>query len=424
MNEKMEIAVTGIGVVSPFGIGVSTFWKNLISNHSAVGPVTDNHLRQWAPVGARVPDFSPNDFLSKKLIKKTDRFTQLALIAAEEALKDANMMQSDGVTVKSGINSERIGTSFGSAFGGIQSLEEGAAKLATGKSKRVGPRMISKCIPNAAASTISMQYGLRGPSTTHVTACAASANAIGESSFWFLRDDVDFILAGGMDSLWSSVFCSGLGDMGALAKNGPEDKTTWSRPFDKNRTGMIMGEGAAFFVLEPLEKARKRGAHVYAQLRGYGASNDAYHDTAPHPDGTGAALAIKRALRSAGLDAKDIDYVNAHATSTKAGDIAETKALRTIFGDRLDTLPVSSIKGAVGHLLGAAGSIESVASIKAIETGILPATLHCHERDEEAPLDIVPNTSRKQEGIQTVLSNSFGFGGQNGVLIWQSPGLA
>lgn len=419
MIEQMKLAVTGIGTVTPYGIGLSTFWEHLIANRSAVGVVEDEFLRQWSPVGARVPNFTPTDFLPKKLVNDTDRFTQLALIAAAEALTDAGILQSDGETTTPGIDLDRIGTAIGSAFGGIQSLEVGSGKLATGAAKRVGPRMISKAIPNAAASTIAKRYGLRGPSVTYVTACAASANAIGESSFWFWRDDVDFVLTGGVDCLWSPAFLSGLRDAGALATTGSADPTTWSRPFDKNRTGMVMGEGSALFVMEPLDRAKARGAHIYAVLAGYGASNDAYHDTTPHPEGTGAVLAIRRALRSARLTAEDIDYVNAHATSTPAGDIAETKALRTIFGERLDAVPVSSIKGAIGHLLGAAGAIESVACVKAIETGIIPATLHCEERDILAPLDVVPNFSRKQN-IKNVLSNSFGFGGQNGVLIWEN----
>lgn len=419
MNQP-TIAVTGIGTVSPYGVGLSTFWENLIANHSAVNRVEDDQLRKWSPVGARVPDFDPLNFLPKRLAKNTDRFTQLSLVAAKEALTDAQLLKSDGETLVPEVDPDRIGTAIGTAFGGIQSLEAGSEKLATGSAKRVGPRMISKAIPNAASSTISMQYGFHGPSVTYVTACAASANSIGESTFWFFRDDVDFVLAGGADSLWSNVFLSGLRDAGALATKGPDDPTTWSRPFDANRTGMVMGEGSALFVLEPLERAKARGAHVYATLKGYGASNDAYHDTAPDPEGYSAALAIKRALRSAQLTADDINYVNAHATSTPAGDIAETKALRSIFGEKLDTIPVSSIKGGIGHLLGAAGAIESVASIKALETGIIPATLHCETRDEEVPLDIVPNTSRKQR-ITTAMSNSFGFGGQNGILIWQAP---
>lgn len=413
------IAVTGIGTVTPYGTGVSTFWNNLIANRSAVDTVEDEFLRQWSPVGARVPNFTPTDFLPKKLVKNTDRFTQLALVAGAEALADAGIVDSDGETLASGVDPDRIGTAIGSAFGGIQSLENGSSKLATGTAKRVGPRMISKAIPNAAASTIAIRYGFRGPSVTYVTACAASANSIGESAFWFWRDDVDYVLAGGVDSLWSSVFLSGLRDAGALATTGPDDATTWSRPFDINRTGMVMGEGSALFVLEPLERATARGAHIYAILAGYGASSDAYHDTNPHPKGYGAALAIKRALRSAQMTAADIDYINAHATSTPAGDIAETKALENIFGERLNAIPVSSIKGAIGHSLGAAGAIESVASIKAIETRIIPATLHCDEPDEISPPDVVQNVSHKQN-IKTAMSNSFGFGGQNGILIWKA----
>lgn len=418
MNQPV-IAVTGLGAISPYGIGVDTFWNDLIANKSAVDTIEDDYLRQWAPVGARVPQFNARDYLSRKHIKNTDYFTQLALIATNEALADADLLDQDGENLRSNINSDRIGTAIGSAFGGIQSLEQGAYTLAQGKSKRVGPRMISKAIPNAAASTIDIRYGLHGPSMTYVTACAASANSIGESEYWFWRDDVDYVLAGGVDSLYSSVFLSGLRDARALATTGPEDPTRWSRPFDKARTGMLMGEGAGFFVLEKLEHAKARGAPIHAILAGYGASNDAYHDTTPNPEGESAALAIQRALRSAQMTPRDIDYVNAHATSTPAGDIAETKALKRVFEDHLDTIPVSSIKGGIGHLLGGAGAIESLACIKALETGIIPATLHCDEQDDISPKDIVPNTSR-EASIQTTMTNSFGFGGQNGILIWKS----
>lgn len=417
--EKPIIAVTGIGAVSPYGIGVSTFWENLIANRSAVNRVEDKFLAQWAPVGARVPEFDPKKYLNRKQIKNTDYFTQLALIAANEALSSAGLLEKNNGDIFPGIDTNRIGTAIGSAFGGIQSLEEGAYTLAQGKSKRVGPRMISKAIPNAAASTIDIRYGFRGPSVTYVTACAASANAIGESEYWFWRDDVDYVLAGGIDSLYSSVFLSGLKDARALRTTGPDNPTVWSRPFDKDRDGMLMGEGGALFVLEKLEHAQARGAHIYAVLAGYGASNDAYHDTNPQPEGKSAALAIERALRSANMKPEDIDYINAHATSTPAGDIAETKALQRIFQEKLDTTPVSSIKGAIGHLLGGAGAIESVACIKALETGIIPATLHVDEQDEVSPKDVVPNECRKME-IKTAMSNSFGFGGQNGILIWQA----
>lgn len=417
--KKPVIVVTGMGAVSPFGIGVSKFWENLIDNKSAVNVLEDEFLKQWSSVGARIPNFTPEDYLNRKLVRNTDRFSQIALIAAQEALKDANLLADNGEGLSTNIDTDRIGTAIGSAFGGIQSLEEGAYALAAEKSKRVGPRMISKAIPNAAASTISIKYGLRGPSMTYVTACAAATNAIGESEHWFWRDDVDYVLAGGIDSLWSSVILSGLRDARALATTGPEDFTKWSRPFDKDRTGMIMGEGGGLFVLETLENAQARGAHIYAVLAGYGASSDAYHDTTPHPEGKSAALAIQRALRAARMDPEEIDYINAHATSTPAGDIAETKALQSIFKDGLDQIPVSSIKGGIGHLLGAAGAIESVACIKALETDIIPATLHLENQDEISPKDIVANKSREMK-IKTAMSNSFGFGGQNGILIWKT----
>lgn len=419
--KKPVIVVTGMGAVSPYGIGVEKFWEELTANRSAVRRLEDDFLRKWSEAGARIPDFKPEDYLDPKTIRKTDRFAQIALIAAAEALLDAGLTDKESGEILPELDTDRIGTAIGSAFGGIQSLEEGAYTLATGKFDRVGPRMISKAIPNAAAGTIDIRYGFRGPSITYVTACAASANAVGESEFWFWRDEVDYVIAGGIDSLWSSVFLSGLGDAGALARKGPEDFSAWSRPFDKNRQGMIMGEGGALFVLETLEHARKRGARIYAVLAGYGASNDAYHDTNPHPEGKSAALAIRRALRAAEMAPDDIDYINAHATGTKAGDIAETKALRSVFRERLDRVPVSSVKGAIGHLLGGSGAIESVACIKAMETGILPATLHCDDRDEAAPADVIPNECRVTEAPGVVMSNSFGFGGQNGILIWKRP---
>ncbi len=417
--DKPEIAVTGLGVVSPFGIGVDVFWNSLIANRSGVSEIKDDFFRRWSQVGARVPDFEARDYLDSKLIRKSCYFTQLALIAAEEALSDAGLISGRGESLKTGIDGNRIGTTYGSAFGGVRTLEESVYALASGKTDRVSPRLTSQVIPNAAAFSIDIRYGFRGPSMTYVTACAASANAIGECIPWFWRDEVDYVIAGGGDSMFSSAFLSGLREAGALARTGPDDLTAWSRPFDKNRTGMVMGEGAAFVVLETLENALRRGTHVYALLGGYGASVDAFHDTSPDPEGRGAILAMRRALNDAGMQTSDIDYINAHATATQAGDVAETKALKKLFGEELDNIPVSSIKGAVGHLLGGAGAIESVASIKALQTQMLPPTLHVSEQDVVSPKDIVANQSR-QANIKTVMSNSFGFGGQNGILIWKS----
>jgi 3-oxoacyl-[acyl-carrier-protein] synthase II len=265
-----------------------------------------------------------------------------------------------------------------------------------------------------------MHYGIQGSVMTYSTACASSANAIGEASYWLRLGEADMVLAGGAECLFSPAILAGLRAAGALATEGPESFSEWSRPFDKARTGMVMGEGAAMLVLETLERAQARGAHIYAELVGYGSSNDAYHETSPDPKGRGATLAMSKALRSAGLSANDIDYINAHATATPAGDLAESAALRETFGKHIDEIPVPSIKGAVGHMLGTAGAIESIACIQAIRTETLPPTLNCHDKEELAPKDVVPNVSRKAK-ITRALSSSFGFGGQNGVVIWQAP---
>lgn len=414
-----RIVVTGLGVVSPFGLGVSTFGIGLRTGKSAVQRVSGMDWERFAPVAAPVSDFSPEQHLSRKQVHDSDRFTQLALIAAREALEDAGMTSSGERLCKT--DGERIGIALGSAFGGVQTLEQGAAQLALHPTGRVSPRLISKSIPNAAASAIAMAWGIQGPVMTYATACASSANAIGEAIYWLRSGATDVVLAGGAECLYTPTILAGLGAAGALAKSGPQDVSAWSRPFDRDRRGMVMGEGAAFLALETLEHAVARGARIYAELVGYGASNDAYHETAPHPEGRGAALAMRQALQSAKLEAADIGYINAHATATPAGDAAECQALRTVFGDRTDEIPISSIKGAVGHLLGAAGAVESVATILAVNEGWLPPTLHCDHPDEQAPRDLVPGRARLQQ-VEAALSNSFGFGGQNAVLIWRRYG--
>ncbi len=419
MAFQQRIVVTGLGAVTPFGVGVKRFWDDLIAGKSSIRQMSDPILRQFAPVAAEIQDFNASDYLPRKVVMDTDRFSQLGLIAAQEAVEDAGFrgehpFSTDAVM---NIDPDRIGIAMGSAFGGIQSLETGAGKLAMDVSSRVSPRLVSKSIPNAAVAALAMRYGIHGPVVNYTTACASSANAIGEASYWLRTGEVDMVIAGGSECLFSPAILAGLKVAGALATTGPEDFSMWSRPFDRERKGMVMGEGAAVLILETMENAIGRGARIYAELGGYGASNDAYHETAPHPEGAGAVLAMQRALRSGGLQPEDIDYINAHATSTPAGDLAEEKALKTLFQDHIGKVPVSSIKGATGHLLGAAGAIESIASILTIDTGWIPPTLHCENPDPLAPKDIVPQ-SRKQN-VMRVLSNSFGFGGQNGVLIWE-----
>jgi 3-oxoacyl-[acyl-carrier-protein] synthase II len=417
MSGEKRIAVTGMGAVTPFGLGVTTFWSALMESRSAIHQTEDEQLARYAPVIAQIHDFQPANHLPRKLVKDTDRFAQLALIAAAEALMDAGLKSSTDGSWASGVDGDSVGIAVGSALGGVQTLDAAAGALSQNPEGRVSPRVVPKSLPNAAAGALAIHHGARGPVMTTTTACAAAANAIGEGMHWLLRGDAEVVLAGGAECLFSPIILAGLKSAGALAQTGPADYSQWSRPFDVNRAGMVMSEGGAFLVLEPLHRAIARGAKVYALLSGAGASNDAYHETSPHPDGTGAELAMRRALKSANLSVTDIDYVNAHATATPAGDLAESKALHRLLGDHIEHTPVSSIKGAVGHMLGAAGAIESIASILAIVNGQLPPTLHCDEKEAEAPPDIVPNHPRSAE-IEHVLSNSFGFGGQNGVLIF------
>ncbi|MBX5436090.1 MAG: beta-ketoacyl-[acyl-carrier-protein] synthase family protein [Alicyclobacillaceae bacterium] len=418
MGEHVRIAVTGYGAVTPYGVGVSVFWDSIVAGRSAVRPMSDPELSTWSPVAAEAIDFDPSEHLARKLLNDTDRFTQMALVAATEAFADAGLTDAGGRRLLPDLPGEGVGIALGSAFGGIQSFNAAAAKLTAGAG-RVSPRLVPKSIPNAAAAAIAMQYGIQGPVVTYATACASSANAVGEAAGWLRAGMVDVVLAGGAECLFAPAVLAGLRASGALATSGPGDPSTWSRPFDVDRSGMVMGEGAAFVVLERLDQALARGARVRAELAGYGTSNDAYHETSPHPEGRGAVLAMRRALRDAGIGPADVDYINAHATATPAGDRAEALALAELFGEHLARIPVSSIKGAVGHMLGTAGVIESIACIRALETGWLPPTLHCDKPDPLAPPDLVPHRARRQ-AIRRALSNSFGFGGQNGVLVWQA----
>ncbi|MFT8317718.1 MAG: beta-ketoacyl-[acyl-carrier-protein] synthase family protein [Sporolactobacillus sp.] len=415
MSEEARIVVTGLGAITPFGQGIATMWKNLIDGRSAVGETSDEYLRQWAPVTAEAKLFSAKDFMDGKMVRKTDRFSQMAMVAASEALADAGWNNREELA--NDYDSDRIGIAMGCAFGGVQTLEAGSSRLTNG-APHVGPRLVPKSIPNAAGAAIAQQWAVHGPVITYSTACASSANAIGEASYWLRLGEADMVIAGGAECLFSPAILAGLRSAGALAKEGPEQAEAWSRPFAVDRAGMVMGEGAGMMILESYEHAVRRGAKIYAEFSGYGASDDAYHETAPDPSGSGAAFAIKRALRQAGIKRAQVSYINAHATATKAGDAAECAALRMVFGDTLDKIPVSSIKGAIGHLLGAAGAIESIACIKALETSILPPTINCDKKDAAAPADIVPNVGRRQASTYA-LSNSFGFGGQNGVLIWK-----
>ncbi|HEU5138809.1 MAG TPA: beta-ketoacyl-[acyl-carrier-protein] synthase family protein [Bacillales bacterium] len=418
MTRTDRIVVSGLGSVSPHGVGVSTFWDNLLARKSGVRATEDGVISDIAPVVANVPDFKGTDFLTRKMAKDTARFSHMALVAAAEAVRDADLAEGEGENWSPGTDPERTGIFMGTSFGSIRDMDDASTALAKGETSRAEPRLVSKSIPNAAGSTLAIRYGVQGPVLTYTTACASSANSLGEAAMWLKSGQIDVAIAGGSDCLFSSTLLNGLKASGALAVQGPDDVSKWSRPFDADRAGMVMGEGAAILVLEPLERAKARGAKIYAELAGYGTTNDSFHQIAPHPEGKGAIAAMKQAMRSADIGPEDIEYVNAHATSTKAGDNAEIRALHELFGEKLKTIPVSSIKGSIGHSLGAAGAIESLACVKAVETGWLPPNLHCDNPEEGTPSNLL-HESRNQQA-RYALSNSFGFGGQNGVVVWKS----
>lgn len=419
-TESIRIAVTGRGAVTPHGVGVTTFWDNVTAGKSAVRPTQDPVLSPWAPVVAAVPDFQPRNYLSAKVVKDSARFTQTALVSAAEAIADAGLI--DPVNPegwKPGTDSDRAGVFMGTTFGSVRSFDDAAAALFAAKTTRAEPRLVSKSIPNGPAASIAIRYGIQGPVLTYSTACASSANSLGEALMWLRSGEIDIALAGGTDCLFAPTLLAGLRASGALAIHGPDDLSTWSRPFDQNRTGMVVGEGAAVLVLERYDRAVARGAHIYAELVGYATTNDAFHQIAPHPQGQGAALALRKALRSARLEPSDIGYINAHATSTKAGDSAEIHALNDVFGSSLADIPVSSIKGSIGHSLGASGAVESLACVEALYHGVLPPNLHCDNPEPDAPPQLI-RSGALQRHVTYALSNSFGFGGQNGVVIWKA----
>lgn len=408
----MYSAVTGIGMVTPLGIGVHKTWDRLISNSSGITWYKDATIRRLA-IGA-VPEFSPDTFLDQKLIHKTSRFSQLGLVATIEALANAKLDLAATFSLHPQLQ-ERTMISIGTSFGGVTGLVTEVLEHKEGS--RISPRLVTRGIPSALASQLAIEYSVVGPAFTISGACAASAQAIGEAHLRITSGEFDIAIAGGSDSLFIPEIVESLVGAGAISSSGGDDPKTWSRPFDSNRTGMVLGEGSAILILENPEQAQQRGANIYGYLCGYGVGNDAFHETAPHPDGAGATRAMIDAIRQSSLTPDDIKYVNAHATGTKVGDAAESLALRKVFGGSLSQTPVSSIKGAVAHTLGAAGAIEAAVSLLAIKHSVLPPTLNSKTPDELAPPDIVPNESRPWKP-GPIMSNSFGFGGQNASLVF------
>ncbi|MGJ9459374.1 beta-ketoacyl-ACP synthase II [Oceanobacillus sp. CF4.6] len=408
--EQRRVVITGLGAITPLGNDVNTLWENLLAGKSGIDFVTKVNKDNYpAKVAAEVKDFDPTTFMDKKDARKMDPFTQYAVAASKMAVEDAKLTIDDS-------NAHRVGVWIGSGIGGMKTWEEQHTKLLEKGPKRVSPFFVPMMIPDMAAGQVSIQTGAKGINSCSVTACASGANSIGDAYKAVERGDVDYIIAGGTEAPISDMAFAGFSSAKALSTN--EDPSKASRPFDSNRDGFVMGEGAGILILESLDSALERGAHIYGEIAGYGATGDAYHITAPAENGEGAARAMQHALKDAGITPAEVDYINAHGTSTALNDKYETAAIKTVFGDHAKKLAVSSTKSMTGHLLGAAGGIEAVISIKSIQDGIIPATTNYETPDPDCDLDYVPNEARQQE-VNVVVSNSLGFGGHNVALVFK-----
>jgi 3-oxoacyl-[acyl-carrier-protein] synthase II len=407
MSDERRVVVTGLGAVTPLGTDIDTTWRRLVAGEGGAGPITAFAVSGHSVrIACEASDFEPERWLDRKTIRKIDRFAQFAVAAARMAEEDA------GLDIAP--EPDRIGASIATAQGGVGSLAECLREL--GESQRIHPSLVTAFMPNMAAGWVSMELGTRGPLGAPCTACAASAMAIGEGYDAIKLGRAEVMLCGGSEAGITELAVAGFAAMRALSRRN-DDPAAASRPFDADRDGFVMGEGAAVLVLEELEHARARGARIYAELAGYGVSSDSFHMTEPDPLGAGQARAIGAALADAELDPTDVDYVNAHASSTGLGDAIETRALKLALGeDNVQTIPVSGTKGATGHCLGAAGAVEAAFTVLAVDRDIAPPTINYQTPDLACDVDCVPNKARELP-IRVALNNSFGFGGHNAVLV-------
>ncbi|MBF0979412.1 MAG: beta-ketoacyl-ACP synthase II [Clostridiales bacterium] len=403
-----RVVITGMGTINPIGHNVNETWESIKNKECGIQEISliDSSTYK-TKFDAEIKNYDPNEFFDPKTAKRNDRYTQLGMIAAREAVKDS------GITPENSDYS-RIGTYFSSGIGGLTTIQEQCKIYFEKGNTRVSPLFIPMGISNMAAGTIAIEYGFKGESMSIVTACASSAHAIGEAFRAIQLGEEDIILAGGSEASINEVALAGFENMKALTHATEVNRA--SIPFDAERSGFVMGEGAGAIILEELEHAKARGAKIYAELIGYGSTTDAYHITSPSPDGEGGANAMKRALKNANIKPEEVDYINAHGTSTHLNDVTETKAIKTAFGEHAKKLMVSSTKGNTGHLLGGAGVLEAIISIKAINDSLVPPTINYKVKDEECDLDIVPNEPRKAD-IKVAMSNSLGFGGHNATII-------
>lgn len=403
--QQRRVVVTGMGAISPLGLDIPTLWDGIRTARSGTGPITICDVSNLETrFGGEVKNFDPINYMDRKEARRNDRFIHFAIAAANEAIAMAGIKATPD-------NAEDIGVVVGSGIGGIATIAENVLTMHEKGPGRVSPFMVPAMITNMAAGQISMMHGFKGPNFCPTSACATAAHAIGEAAEIIRRGAATIMIAGGSEAPITPLGIAGFNANKAVSTNN-DNPTTASRPFDVTRDGFVLAEGGAVVVLESLESAISRGATIYAELIGYGLSADAYHITSPAPGGEGAGRAMKMALKSAGITPADVQYVNAHGTSTNAGDIAETKAIKTVFGDYASKIAVSSSKSQLGHLVGAAGAIEAVICILAIQNNLFPATINLHTPDPECDLDYVPNTPRPGT-IDIAVSNSFGFGGHN-----------
>ncbi len=406
--------VTGIGLVSPVGIGAEASWQALVAGRSGVGPITQFDASTFPTrIAAEVKGFEPGDFMDRKEARRNDRFIQFALAAADMAMRDSglDMAREDA---------ERVGCIVGAGIGGLGTIEETARVFAEKGVRKISPFFIPSLIINLAPGQISLRYGMKGPNFSPVSACATGNHSIGDAMMYIERGMADVIVAGGCESTVTPLAIGGFCAARALSERNDAPAQA-CRPYDKDRDGFVAGEGAGILILEEYEHARARGARIYAELCGYGASADAYHVTSPAPEGEGGQRAMRMALRDAGLAPEAVGYVNTHGTSTPQGDVAECQAINKVFGAHAQArggLVVSSTKSMTGHLLGAAGGAEAVISILAMTHGVVPPTINVDSQDPECQLDVVPNVAREKK-LEVVMSNSFGFGGTNAVLVFK-----
>jgi 3-oxoacyl-[acyl-carrier-protein] synthase II len=411
VSDKRRVVVTGVGLVSPLGIGTEETWAGLLDGRSGAGPITLFDASQHSTrLACEVKGFDPLRWVEKKDVKKMDRFIQFAVAAADLAIRDASLTIDPAVA-------ERVGVYIGSGIGGFATIEREHEALLKGGPRKISPFFIPAAIVNLASGWVSIRTGAKGPNSATCTACTTSAHAVGDSFRLIQRGDADVMVAGGSEAAITPLGVGGFAAMRALSTRN-EEPAKASRPFDRDRDGFVIGEGAGIVILEELERAKARGARIHCEVVGYGMSGDAFHISAPCEDGDGAIRVMRATLKDAGVEPASVDYVNVHGTSTPRGDVVEVIAIKAVFGEKAKTMAISSTKSMTGHLLGAAGGLEAGITALALRDQVLPPTINLENQDPACDLDVVPNRARKTP-VRYALSNSFGFGGTNGALLFK-----